>query len=126
MRWLWITLGVGCLVLGAAGAVLPLLPTTPFLLLAAFCFARSSQRLHDWLVSHPTLGPPIADWHRERAIRRPAKILATLSVAAALAVPLLLGVGAGIIALQAAALLAVLVFIWTRPEPVPIKGRRRH
>jgi uncharacterized membrane protein YbaN (DUF454 family) len=103
--------------------VLPLLPTTPFLLLAAFCFARSSQRLHDWLVSHPTLGPPIADWQRERSIRRPAKILATLSVAVALVVPLLLGVGGGIIALQAAALLAVLAFIWTRPEPVPIKGK---
>lgn len=117
MRWLWVSLGLTCLGIGAAGAVLPLIPTTPLLLLAAFCFARSSKRLHDWLVSHPTLGPPINDWRRHGAIRRSAKLLATASVAAAMAVSLLLGVGAALIALQAAVLLGVLVFIWTRKEP---------
>ena len=60
MRWLWIGAGSVCLGIGVAGTVLPLVPTTPMLLLAAFCFARSSERLHDWLVNHPTLGPPIA------------------------------------------------------------------
>lgn len=117
MRWLWVSLGVVCLGIGAAGAVLPLIPTTPLLLLAAFCFARSSRRLHDWLTTHPTLGPPIADWNRDRAIRRPAKLLATVSVAIAMAASFLLGAGANVISLQAAALLVVLVFIWSRPEP---------
>lgn len=117
MRWLWVSLGLVCLGIGVAGAVLPLIPTTPLLLLAAFCFARSSRRLHDWLTTHPTLGPPIADWNRDRAIRRPAKLLATLSVAVAMAVSLLLGAGSMIIALQSAVLLVVLVFIWSRPEP---------
>ena len=69
--------------LGAVGIVLPLLPTTPFLLLAAFCFARSSERLHDWLINHPTFGPPILDWRDRGAIGRKAKILATASVGAA-------------------------------------------
>ncbi|MDZ7841702.1 MAG: YbaN family protein [Gammaproteobacteria bacterium] len=117
MRCLWISLGLVCLGIGAAGAVLPLIPTTPLLLLAAFCFARSSRRLHDWLITHPRLGPPIDDWKRDRAIRRPAKWLATVSVAAALGTSLLIGVGAMILALQTAALLVVLAFIWTRPEP---------
>lgn len=117
MRWFWIISGLFCLGIGAAGTVLPLVPTTPLLLLAAFCFARSSRHLHDWLLTHPRLGPPIADWRRDRAIRRSAKVLATLSIAAAMAVSLLLGVGAMILGLQSAALLAVLVFIWSRPEP---------
>lgn len=122
MRWLWVSFGLVCLGIGLAGTVLPLIPTTPLLLLAAFCFARSSERLHDWLVSHPTLGPPITDWRRNRAIRRPAKVLATAAVVGAMAASLLLGVGAMILGLQAAALLAVLAFIWSRPEP---GGRRR-
>lgn len=117
MRWLWVSLGVTCLGIGAAGAVLPLIPTTPLLLLAAFCFARSSERLHDWLVSHPTLGPPVSDWRRDGAIRRSAKLLATASIAAAIVVSLLLGVGFAVVALQSAVLLVVLVFIWSRPEP---------
>lgn len=117
MRWLWIISGLICLAVGAAGTVLPLVPTTPLLLLAAFCFARSSRRLHDWLLTHPRLGPPIADWRRDRAIRRPAKVLATISIAAAMAVSLFLGVGAMIIAIQSAALAVVLIFIWSRPEP---------
>lgn len=117
MRWLWIGTGSVCLAVGVAGTVLPLVPTTPLLLLAAFCFGRSSDRLHDWLVNHPTLGPPITDWRRDRAIRRSAKRLATIAVAAAMGASLLLGVGSAVLALQAAALLAVLVFIWSRPEP---------
>lgn len=117
MRWLWISLGLVCLAIGAAGVVLPLVPTTPLLLLAALCFARSSARLHDWLLDHPKLGPPIMDWRRERAIRRRAKVLATIAVAAAMLASFLLGAGALVMGLQAAALLGVLVFIWSRPEP---------
>jgi uncharacterized membrane protein YbaN (DUF454 family) len=99
------------------GAVLPLLPTVPFLLLAAFCFARSSPRVHKWLIEHPTFGPPIADWHESGAIRRRVKWYATASIAVGFAIPLLMGVRPGILAIQAAVLCAVMVFIWSRPEP---------
>ena len=58
----WTAAGVISLALGVLGIFLPLLPTTPFLLLAAACFMRSSQRFYDWLVSHPRLGPWIGDY----------------------------------------------------------------
>lgn len=116
MRAFWLIGGGLALTLGAIGIVLPLLPTVPFLLLAAFCFARSSERLHDWLVSHPRFGPPIADWRERGAISRPAKWAASGSILAAFGLSLLLGVAATVLAVQAATLAAVSVFIWTRPD----------
>jgi hypothetical protein len=68
--------GFACLGLAAAGAVLPILPTTPFLLLAAACFARSSPRFHRWLLEHPLFGPPIRDWQEHRSIRPRIKAFA--------------------------------------------------
>ncbi|GIX12282.1 MAG: hypothetical protein KatS3mg118_0241 [Paracoccaceae bacterium] len=119
MRFIWAGFGAAGLALGALGTVLPLLPTVPFLLLAAFCFARSSRRVHDWLVGHRVFGPPIRDWRESGAIGRRAKRLATLSVGAAFALSVALGIGPAILALQALALAGVLVFIWTRPEAAP-------
>ena len=116
MRVVWITCGIVALALGTAGLALPLLPTVPFLLLAAFCFARSSKRLHDWLLAHPTFGPPIEDWNRRGAISRRAKWLSTASVAAAFGLSFLFGVRPNIIVIQALALAGVLIFIWTRPD----------
>ena len=72
-RALWLGVGSLSLVAGVIGIVLPLLPTTPFLLLTAFCYARGSERLHRWLISHQRLGPPIEHWRRYGAISRRAK-----------------------------------------------------
>lgn len=116
MRALWILGGGTALALGVIGIFLPLIPTVPFLLLAAFCFARSSERLHHWLLSHPTLGPPIEDWNRSGAIRRRAKWAATVSVLAALGLSLAFGVRKEIVLIQIVALLCVTIFVWTRPE----------
>lgn len=115
MRILWLAGGGTSLAFGAAGIVLPLLPTVPFLLLAAFCFARSSDRLHHWLITHPTLGPPIEDWRRSGAIGKNAKIAASVSMLAALGLSFVLGVRTEILAIQAAVLVGVATFIWTRP-----------
>ncbi|MFN6952696.1 MAG: YbaN family protein [Albidovulum sp.] len=115
MRGLWFTLGLVSLAIGAIGVFVPLLPTVPLLLLSAFGFARSSERLHHWLLSHPTFGPPITDWRERGAIGTRAKRLATVSILAAFAISLALGMKPWLLALQAVTLGLVTVFIWTRP-----------
>lgn len=61
------------LLLGLAGIFLPVLPTTPFILLAATCFAKSSPRFHAWLLARPVAGPIIREWQQYRAMPRKAK-----------------------------------------------------
>lgn len=101
--------------LGVIGVFVPLLPTVPFILLAAFCFARGSERFHRWLVTHPRFGPPIRDWRAHGAISRRGKRAAAAAIAATFAVSLLMGMPAHGLAIQAAVLACVLVFILTRP-----------
>lgn len=117
LRLLWILAGGLALVLGLAGIVLPLLPTTPFLLLAAFCFARSSPRLEMWLIEHPRLGPPIRNWRAEGAISRRGKVLALVAITAAFGLSLALQLPGRLLAIQAVTLGAVSLFLLTRPEP---------
>lgn len=64
--------------LGVIGAFLPILPTTPFMILAAGCFARSSPRLEAWLLSHPVFGPMLRDWRERGAIPQRAKMAAVV------------------------------------------------
>ena len=116
MRVLWLICGLTCVALALIGVVLPLLPTVPFLLLAAFCFARSSDRLHTWLLSHKTFGPMIEDWNSSGAIRLSAKRAATLSIVGVFGISLLVGVKTTVIVIQMVVLSAVLFFIWTRPS----------
>ncbi len=73
VRLLCLGAGITALLLGIAGVVLPLLPTTPFILLAAACFARSSVRFHDWLLNQRIAGPIIREWQTHRAMPRRAK-----------------------------------------------------
>jgi uncharacterized membrane protein YbaN (DUF454 family) len=72
--------------LAAAGVLLPLVPTTPFLLLAGACFARSSPRFHGWLLRNRAFGPYLGQWQRDRTIPRSAKRKAYLLVAATFAI----------------------------------------
>lgn len=116
MRILWLIGGLLALGCGLVGVVLPLLPTVPFLLLAAFCFARSSERLHNWLLSHKSFGPMIEDWTRNGAIRPSAKKAATVSIALVFGISLAFGVKTTVLVIQAVVLSAVLFFIWTRPN----------
>lgn len=116
MRYIWATIGLIAVALGLLGVLLPLLPTVPFLLLAAFCFARSSERLHSWMLEHPTLGPPIQDWQQSGAISRRAKKLATLSVVVVFSLSWVLDVKTTVLIIQAVVLSCVMLFIWTRPD----------
>lgn len=76
MKFLWITAGAISLALGIIGIFLPILPTTPFVLLTAFCWAKSSDRLYQKLLRHHLFGKMIRDWQQHRAVPRRAKYLA--------------------------------------------------
>lgn len=116
MQYLWAAFGLICVGLAVVGIVVPLLPTVPFLLLAAFFFARSSSRLHNWLMTHRTFGPLILDWQTAGTIRPNAKKAATFSVAAVFGLSVLLSLPDFVLIIQAVVLGAVLAFIWTRPS----------
>ena len=116
MRFLYAGLGLICVALAVIGIVLPLLPTVPFLLLAAFFFANSSERLHNWILAHNLFGPMIQDWNDHRAIRPGAKKAATLSIAAVFSLSLILGAPSHVLIIQSIVLSCVLIFIWTRPN----------
>ena len=116
IRYFWLALGWTALGLGIIGAVLPLLPTTPFLLLAAFAFSKGSDQLHAWLLNHRTFGPPIKHWQEHRAISRQVKIYATISIGVVFAISLAMGVIWWAVLAQAVILTGVLIFLWTRPE----------
>lgn len=116
MRIIWFISGWLCVTLGAFGILLPLLPTVPFLLLAAVCFAKSSDAAHQWLIEHKLFGPPILDWRQSGTIRRSAKVMATVCIIAAFGLSLFLGIVWWALTLQAIILICVSFFIWSRPE----------
>lgn len=86
VRGLFVALGVFALALGVAGIVLPVLPTTPFVLLAAACFARGSPRFHGWLLNHPLFGPIIVEWQEYGSIPWRTKITALVLMSITLGV----------------------------------------
>jgi len=121
-RPLWLLSGLTSLACGIAGIVLPLVPTTPFVLLAAFCFARSSPRLEAWLLKHRSFGPMIENWRRHGGIDRRAKRIAIIMMAAAFALSLVMQLPLWVLALQGAVLLVMGAFILTRPDGPPSIG----
>ena len=117
IKFLWLLAGLTSVAIGAVGLVVPLLPTTPFLLVSAFAFARSSERLSRWLREHRSFGPLIDNWHRDGSIDRNVKRIAIVFILITPVVTWLFGVPLWVIACQVAVLSAAAIFILTRPSP---------
>jgi uncharacterized membrane protein YbaN (DUF454 family) len=82
LRWTFVTLGWLFFILGIIGILLPVMPTAPFILLAAGCWARSSRRFHFWLINHKYFGKFVRDWEENHAVPLYAKCLATVMITA--------------------------------------------
>ncbi|HLV78119.1 MAG TPA: YbaN family protein [Marinobacter sp.] len=102
--------------LAIAGVVLPLLPTTPFVILAAFFASKGSPVFARWLEEHPTFGPVIADWRLRRAIPRKAKLLSTVMMGLSWSLLLWLGFPAMVLTISGLCMLAVASYVLTRPS----------
>lgn len=114
-RHLYLAAGFVCIALAVIGAILPLMPTTVFVILAAYCFARSSPRLEQRLLDHPVFGPHIVRWREGGAISRKGKRAAAWAFAFSIVVALIFVHFPWSLAPVAAAVL-IGSWIWTRPE----------
>ena len=124
LRPLFIILGSLSLALGAAGIVLPVLPTTPFMLLSAYCFARSSERMHDYLVNHRVFGTYISNYYNQAMTpRHKARTLAVLWLGITVSV-LLIGklVTAAILPVIAGLVSVHIIRLRPRPEKAPAQA----
>ncbi|WP_298920048.1 YbaN family protein [uncultured Roseobacter sp.] len=115
-RTFWFCVGVLALLFGGIGVVLPVLPTTPFVILAAFAFGRSSPRLEAWLKQSQTFGPLIAQWREHGAIAPRHKLMAVAMMGAALALSFALDVKPAVLLVQTACLGLAGAFVLTRPS----------
>lgn len=114
---LYFSLGVLCLLLGLIGVLLPLLPTTPFVLLAAYCFSRSSRRFHQMLINNRLFGPMIRDWENDGVIPLKVKWISSSMMLLMISYPVLIKqlpwwADAGMIVTA----FISLMYIWTRPS----------
>lgn len=116
VRILWLIFGLTALALAFAGVFLPILPTTPFLLLAAFAFARSSPRLEHWLINHPRFGVLIRNWQRDGSIDRRTKYAAAIVMVLTFILSFLLGASNTVLIIQAIVLSGAATFVLTRPD----------
>ena len=117
IRSVWLVIGLVSLLLGVLGIFLPLLPTTPFVLLSAFCFSKSSTRMHSWLLNHRIFGQLITDWEAHGVIRTKIKVIATSSMLLLASYPLLfIAFPIWLKAIVVISIVSVLLFIWSRPS----------
>ncbi len=117
MRWLLLTLACVSLATGVAGIFIPGLPTTVFILIAAWAAARSSPRLYAWLLAHRLFGPMIINWENGGAVSRRAKWSATVAMGACIGIIFYTAHRLWVAEVVTGIMLTVLLWLWLRPEP---------
>jgi uncharacterized membrane protein YbaN (DUF454 family) len=122
LRSLYLALAGICLALGVLGIFLPGLPTTPFVLVAAWAAARGSTRLHRWLRTHRVFGPIVSDWEREGAVTRKAKRTAIVTMVACAVVLFLTAPAWWMAAIPCVIMGITGTWLWRRPEPAAMQG----
>lgn len=116
-KYILLAAGWFFVLLGLIGAFLPILPTTPFLILAAYFFSKSSKKLHHWLLTRPKVGPLIKEWELHGIIGRKAKIYCTASIVLIFSSTLYFSnINNWLKLLLVVIATSILSFIWTRPE----------
>jgi len=111
VRVLLVVLGLVFVGIGVAGLVLPLLPGTPFFLLAAACFARASPRFYNWLLNHRIVGPTVREWQLHRSIRHRTKLWAIALMSGTLAISVIFFIEDPVVQVLLA-VLGVLLAVW--------------
>jgi uncharacterized protein len=118
-RWLFKALAVTSLILGIIGAFVPVMPTVPFVLLAAWAATRGSPGLAHWLETHPRMGPMIMDWRHGGVVSRKAKRVATVTMAGGALVMVAFVRPWWVPATAISIMTVVDVWLWLRPEQAP-------
>lgn len=118
-RFAYRIIGFVCLGLAVLGALLPVMPTAVFVILAAWAFAKGSPTLHAKLVAHPKFGPILVDWEAHGAIPRKGKIAAVIGMASSIAILVATGAKPWVLGASGAVLAASAGFVLTRPAPPP-------
>ncbi|MAJ65134.1 MAG: thiol reductant ABC exporter subunit CydC [Alphaproteobacteria bacterium] len=118
LRPLYFTIALVSLILGLIGVVVPGMPTTIFMIIALWGFARSSTRFHDWLWNHPRFGPMLSAWQQHRVVPRRAKWAATLMMTLSIIIMAVAGAPPSATAFTAVVCLCVLAYLWPKPEAV--------
>lgn len=117
IRTLYFLSGLLCLVAGIIGVFLPLLPTTPFIILAAFCFSRSSERLHQYLLNHRIFGGIIREWEEHGVIPFKVKCISTTMMLVMVSYPLFFQPFALWLKMLVVLTVAIaLLYVWSRPS----------
>ena len=115
-RGFWFAVGWAALALGAVGVMLPILPTTPFVILAAFAFGKSAPRLRAWLENSRAFGPVIADWRSHGAIAPRVKALAIAMMVGVFGISVAMGLALFVLVVQAGCMTGAAAFILSRPS----------